>query len=109
MSEMLTVDVLLALPHKCWRRRIEIAPGTTAADAVRASGLDALCHEQCGQMPKIGVFGRKVGDDHVVQAGERLELYRELTADPRQRRRADVQARRERTRLQQARDDGSGD
>lgn len=105
MSRGFMVEVVFALPHRCWRREVELSEGATAGQALSASGLDAVCRAQCGEEPALGIYGRKVGTDHVMQRGERLELYRALTADPRQRRRADVQARRQHRR----REGGVGD
>jgi hypothetical protein len=42
----------------------------------------------------MGLLGRKIRPDHELAVGDRLEIYRPLTADPRQRRRARVEARR---------------
>lgn len=78
------VEVVYALPDRVWRRRVDAAPGVTAGAVLDGSGLLAEIGETAVQ---LGVFGRKVGRDHVMQRGERLELYRPLVADPKQRRR----------------------
>lgn len=78
------VEVVYALPHQAWRRSVEIEPGATAGEVLELSGLAAATGET---NPQLGVFGRKVRRDHVMQRGERLELYRPLIADPKQRRR----------------------
>lgn len=83
-KETIEVEVVFALPDRVWRRRIEVEPGTTAGRALAMSGLA----ERVGDQPvQLGIFGRKVGRDHVMQRGERLELYRPLSVDPKQRRR----------------------
>lgn len=78
------IEVVYALPHQVWRRHVDIEPGATAAEVLRRSQL--LADIGADDM-QLGVFGRKVGHDHVMQRGERLELYRPLIADPKQRRR----------------------
>ena len=35
----------------------------------------------------VGVFGRVAGMDHVLEAGDRVEIYRPLAADPKVSRR----------------------
>jgi putative ubiquitin-RnfH superfamily antitoxin RatB of RatAB toxin-antitoxin module len=35
----------------------------------------------------IGVFGKEVAPDYAVQAGDRVEIYRDLLHDPREARR----------------------
>lgn len=76
--------MIYALPARVWRRHVEIEPGATAGQVLQRSGLLAVVGETDVQ---LGVFGRKVGQDHIMQRGERLELYRPLLADPKQRRR----------------------
>ncbi len=42
----------------------------------------------------VGVWGERCGRDYVPRDGDRIELYRSLTADPRQRRRQRARAMR---------------
>ena len=84
----ITIDVILAIDERCWRKSLRVASGSTASQALAASGLLEICRAQTGAEPvSLGVFGRKIAADYVLQEGERLELYRALVADPRQRRR----------------------
>lgn len=82
------VDVVLALPGRTWRVALEWRQGLTALDAAHRSGLFSICEREAGETPALGIFGRKVTGDHVLIAGDRLELYRGLAVDPRARRRA---------------------
>ncbi|AWN17626.1 RnfH family protein [Salinisphaera sp. LB1] len=85
---MKQVDVVFALPGRCWRESVRIQAHATAAQVANASGLDAVCRAETGQAPSAyGVYGRKIGGEQVIADGQRLELYRPLTADPRERRR----------------------
>ncbi len=88
-AETIEIDVVLALPDHAWRRVLRVEPGTTAGQALALSGLA----EFAGEAPQLGVFGRKVKHDYIMQRGERLELYRPLIADPRQRRRRRADAK----------------
>ena len=95
----LEIEVVFALPQRCWRRRVTLAEGATAAEALAASGLETVYKEHAGEgTPPLGLYGRKVRPAQVLKSGDRLEIYRPLTADPRQRRRARVDARRRRDR-----------
>jgi uncharacterized protein len=65
---------------------ISLPPGSTVVDGLRASGwlqahgldLDAL---------RCGVWGRVQPLDHPLRDGDRIELYRPLTVDPKEARR----------------------
>ena len=95
----LEIEVVFALPQRCWRRRVTLAEGATAAEALAASGLETVYREHAGEgTPPLGLYGRKVRPAQVLKSCDRLEIYRPLTADPRQRRRARVDARRRRDR-----------
>lgn len=66
---------------------LSVAPGTTVRGVIEASGVLARCPEidlaRCG----VGVFGRARGLDEPLTAGDRVEIYRPLKLDPKERRR----------------------
>lgn len=68
--------------------RVSLRQGATAMDALRASGLLERFTEIDAATVSLGVFGRAVAHDHALAAGDRVEVYRPLTADPRVARRS---------------------
>lgn len=66
------------------RVALRLPAGSTVADALRASGLVA---EVGTVAPDVGVNGRRVAADRVLNDGDRVELYRPLRVDPMQARR----------------------
>jgi len=70
---------------------LEVEEGATA-DQVRQA---AAASEAFAGIPleslAMGVFGRPVDDDAVLKTGDRLELYRPLTMDPKEARRRRTQ------------------
>lgn len=92
LSQEITVEVAFALPRRQYLLELRVALGTTAAQAV------ALAHGQEPQIPDdssdIGIFGRPVGGDYVLEAGDRVEIYRPLEIDPKEARRRAAAARR---------------
>jgi len=68
-------------------RVLHLPPGTTAGQAVQSSGiLEALSKLDLSVM-ELGVWGKRVAADYVLQQGDRIELYRPLTVDPKVARR----------------------
>ena len=65
---------------------LEVLPGTTALEAVAQSQIRAR-HAGIPADAALGIFGRLVGPGHVLAAGDRVELYRPLPADPKDMRR----------------------
>lgn len=61
---------------------VEIGPGSTIADAIRASGVLERHPEIDLATNKVGIFGKLASLDSVVCLQDRIEIYRPLTADP---------------------------
>ena len=80
------IEVVFALPHKQERIFLELPPRSTVQDAVQASGLlRHLTHPEPGQ---VGVWGRPASPETRLRDRDRVEIYRRLTADPKEIRRA---------------------
>ncbi len=80
--ETIRIEVVYATRDQQHLQELEVPAGTTVAQALHRSGMDGLL-EQAG----VGVFGRLVDVDHVLQAGERVEIYKPLVVDPKEARR----------------------
>jgi putative ubiquitin-RnfH superfamily antitoxin RatB of RatAB toxin-antitoxin module len=68
---------------------LRLAEGSTVADAVAASGLAQRYPEYPERWVHLvaAVWGRLVALDHVVRAGDRVEILRPLQVDPKESRR----------------------
>lgn len=65
--------------------------GMTAQDAIEKSGIQQ--HIDLPEVLQLGVFGIKIEDSsHVLQAGDRVEIYRPLTINPKDIRRKRAKA-----------------
>ena len=86
--ELIEIEVCFALPDRQELLKLKVAAGTSALDCLRASAIqDSFADLDLDASP-IGVFGKLVAAaDYKPQAGDRLEIYRPLIADPRDRRR----------------------
>lgn len=86
--DKIRVEVAYALPEKQKIVALDVEQGCTAMEAVRMSNIDAFFPELDLSAPKVGIFGKAVRkpDEHVLRAGERVEIYRELKVDPKQAR-----------------------
>ena len=81
------VQVVYALPNQQIAIALTVEPGTTVAQAVERSGLIARFPEIAGSAPDFGIYGKRVEPSAHVHAFDRIEIYRPLTADPKQARR----------------------
>ncbi|WP_317930208.1 RnfH family protein [Halioxenophilus sp. WMMB6] len=90
----ITVEVAYARPDKQKIIALQVAPGTTALAAVKASGIEREFPEIDIDNAKMGIFGQALGTkglkkahEHELQAGDRVEIYRPLKSDPKEARR----------------------
>lgn len=73
---------------------VELMSEATIADALAAARRVANLEAVPWDDAPVGVFGELRERTDVPQDGDRIELYRPLTSDPRQRRRERVQRQR---------------
>jgi uncharacterized protein len=81
------VEVIYALPQEQVLLKVRVAAGTTAAQAISACGVLARYPEIDPARMTIGVFSKIVPPDTPLNAGDRVEIYRPLTVDPKEARR----------------------
>lgn len=81
------VEVVLAMAERQELVALEVAVGTTLAEAVTQSGLPAMFEGFELNLENVGIFGRKASPEQILQAGDRVEIYRPLIADPKEVRR----------------------
>lgn len=87
MTGSIDVVVAYALPDRQELVALRLPAGSTAGQAVRASGLLQKYPDIDLEHNKLGVFGKLVGIDATLRAGDRIEIYRPLIADPKEIRR----------------------
>ncbi len=62
--------------------RLEVPTNSSVADVIKLSGLLKRYPEIDLTTQKVGIFGKFAQLDSVVQEGDRVEIYRQITADP---------------------------
>lgn len=82
------IEIAYATPEKQLIVVVDVDEGTTLLDAALSSGIDAEFEGLDIRNSPMGLFGRKIAKPELelVRAGDRIELYRPLTIDPKQAR-----------------------
>ncbi|MDR2013828.1 MAG: RnfH family protein [Rhodanobacter sp.] len=80
------VEVAYAEPRRQFLRALDLPAGATVADALAASGLAEELSLDTAALT-VGVWSKPVTRDRRLDAGDRVELYRPLKADPKESRR----------------------
>ncbi len=85
-EKTMVVEVAYALPHKQKIVSLSVPEGTSMSDAVALSRMDEYFPELDLAACPLGIFGKAVPKpaERVLQAGERVEIYRPLIADPKE-------------------------
>ncbi|MDW8323064.1 MAG: RnfH family protein [Burkholderiales bacterium] len=64
--------------------RIEVPEDTTVEQAIVRSGILRLFPHIDLTRQKVGIYGKLTKLDAIPQPGDRIEIYREIIADPKQ-------------------------
>ena len=81
-DKSIVVEVAYALPYKQKILSLTVPQGTSMRAAVRLSGIEQHFPEVDPESCPLGIFGKAV--PRVLEAGERVEIYRPLIADPKE-------------------------
>ena len=82
------VEVLYALPARQWVVAVELPDEATVRTALESAPVRAMLQETGAAVNSIGVWGKIVQPDHRLRDRDRVEIYRDLVADPKTVRRA---------------------
>lgn len=85
-EEKIEVEVAYARPERQLILRVRGLVGMTVAQAIARSGVVEQFPEIDLASAKVGIFSKVAKMDQVLQAGDRVEIYRPLIADPKEAR-----------------------
>lgn len=90
------VTIVYAVADASHVLQVELESGATVEQAINASGLLSLVPELRRGALDVGIWNRAARLEAVVREGDRIEVYRPLTVDPKEARRvrAAVRSRR---------------
>ncbi|MEJ2425382.1 MAG: RnfH family protein [Candidatus Thiodiazotropha sp.] len=62
--------------------KLDVPEGATVREAIEHSGILNQFPDIDLEKQRVGIFGKLTKLDNPVNEGERIEVYREITADP---------------------------
>lgn len=83
-AELIDVEVAYARPDTQLILELRVPEGTTLEQAVRESGMLERFPEIDLARNQVGIFGKLNKSDTVLRNGDRVEIYRQLIADPKE-------------------------
>jgi len=93
----LQIEIVYAEPQRVISKALRLAAGSRVADALEQCAVDPDFAGVDLLNSALGIFGRLTQADHALKDGDRLEIYRPLTADPKIARRNRAQQARKKT------------
>lgn len=86
----ISVSIVFAQRERQWLKEFEVARGTSVAELIEKSSfmneVEPLRGKTLNDL-QVGIFAQKVALDTLLEEGDRVEIYRSLTADPKEVRR----------------------
>src|SRR5580658_3742470 len=84
----LPIEVAYAEPGRAIVKSYSLDPGASVRDALRLAALAPDFSTVDLANAAIGLYGRATKPEQLLRPGDRIEIYRPLTADPKTARRA---------------------
>ena len=86
-AHVIRVEVVYCpAPGQVDQSTLELPPSATVSDALAASGVLARHGNEAGEL-RVGVWCKARPLDTLLHDGDRVEIYRPLTVDPKEARR----------------------
>lgn len=93
-EDELEVEVVYALPDQQFSETLMLPSGSRLRDAIDRSSLARQFPETDFSTFDCGIWGERKAPDQLLGDGDRVEIYRPLTVDPREARRQRVEKER---------------
>jgi len=86
MSGLIDIEVVYGIPNKQVLLSLKVPEGTTIENCIKLSGIVKHFPEIVPSEAVVGIFSKPDKLDNTVKQGDRIEIYRPLTADPKEMR-----------------------
>lgn len=87
MTGQIEIEIVYALPDNQVLKRFKVPDGTTAEQAIAISCITSIFPEINLTKNKLGIFGKSIKSETILQSHDRLEIYRPLIISPMETRR----------------------
>jgi len=86
-AKIISIEVAYAAPQQQKTITLEVVAGSSIAEVIQQSGILPMFPEIDLAHQPVGIFSELKRLTDVVNAGDRIEIYRELLLDPKEARR----------------------
>ncbi|MFP3019549.1 MAG: RnfH family protein [Arsenophonus sp.] len=85
--DTINIKVVYALPDKQFLLHVKLLEVSSVEEAIIQSGILSLCNDIDLSKNKVGIYSRPVKLTDILFDGDRVEIYRPLLNDPKEKRR----------------------
>lgn len=79
--------IYLASPTQAFHQSLTLKSSCTVREALLCSDIFSTHPDLSIDFISVGIFSQKVSLEHLLEDGERIEIYRDLTISPMEKRR----------------------
>ncbi len=84
---MAIVEIVYASKQEQFLKRLQVPDGISVSQALKLADIEVNCPNIDKNSIKAGIYGKAVSLETILQDRDRIEIYRELTIDPKEIRR----------------------
>lgn len=92
-KDLITIEVVAALDKRHFMRRFQVSEGTSVEQAIRLSTIKEFYPEINWSTLKAGIYGKIVNFENILQQNDRIEIYKPLIIDPKEKRRSKIKSK----------------
>lgn len=92
-KDLITIEVVAALDKRHFMRRFQVSEGTSVEQAIRLSTIKEFYPETNWSTLKAGIYGKIVNFENILQQSDRIEIYKPLIIDPKEKRRSKIKSK----------------
>jgi hypothetical protein len=83
----ISIEIAYAEAEHQWLIPAQVPEACRVGDAIRLSSIEQIIPSLTVDEENVGIFGQRCDFSTTLQDGDRIELYRPLLIDPREKRR----------------------
>ncbi|MFT6268975.1 MAG: putative ubiquitin-RnfH superfamily antitoxin RatB of RatAB toxin-antitoxin module [Alphaproteobacteria bacterium] len=83
-NTQIAIEITYALPDKQTLLSLHVPPNTSVKEAIEQSGILQLHSDINLEENKVGIWYKTTKLSTVLKVGDRIEIYRPMTADPKE-------------------------
>lgn len=91
-KDFIIIEIVAALTERHFIKRLQVPKGTLINQAIKLAEMKEFYPEIDCSTLKIGIYGKVACSETVLQQNDRIEIYRPLISDPKEKRKLKIKS-----------------